>query len=152
MLLAATPEVPPLLCTIEDVQSRWTPRPIPGVRVAKGQTFEVHRKGALHVSPRYVIDSRLSVLADDLIAPQGSVGADGAIIYRWSFQALIGPVATDVNRQARDAKAVVEGDLSIGSDLQFNLRNRSTLLAIEQQKPPITRLDETASGHCHDQS
>ena len=85
MLLAATPEVSPLLCTIEDVQSRWTPRPIPGVRVAKGQTFEVHRKGALHVSPRYVIDSRLSVLADDLIAPQGSVGADGAIIYRWSL-------------------------------------------------------------------
>ena len=115
MLLAATPAFPPLLCTIEAVQSQWSPLPIPGVRVAKGQTFEVHRKGALHVSPRYVIDSRLSVLADDLIAPEVNVRADGAISYRWSFQALIGPVATAVNQQPRDAKAVVEGDLSIGS-------------------------------------
>jgi hypothetical protein len=152
MLLAATPAVPPLLCTIEAVKSRWSPRPIPGVRVVKGQTFEVHRKGSLHVSPRYVIDSRLSVLADDLLAPEGDVGADGAISYRWSFQALIGPVATAVNQQPRDAKAVVEGDLSIGTDLRFNLRNRSSLVAIEQQTTPITRLDETASGRCHDQS
>ena len=151
MLLAATPAVPPLLCTIEAVQSQWSPRPIPGVRVAKGQTFEVHRKGALHVSPRYVIDSRLSVLADDLIAPEVNVRADGAISYRWSFQALIGPVATAVNQQPRDAKAVVEGDLSIGSDLLFSLRNRSTLMAIEQ-KTDITRLDETASGRCRGQS
>ena len=119
--------------------------------MAKGQTFEVHRKGALHVSPRYVIDSRLSVLADDLIAPEVNVRADGAISYRWSFQALIGPVATAVNQQPRDAKAVVEGDLSIGSDLLFSLRNRSTLMAIEQ-KTDITRLDETASGRCRDQS
>ena len=151
MLLAATPAVPPLLCTIEAVQSQWSPRPIRGVRVAKGQTFEVHRKGALHVSPRYVIDSRLSVLADDLIAPEVNVRADGAISYRWSFQALIGPVATAVNQQPRDAKAVVEGDLSIGSDLLFSLRNRSTLMAIEQ-KTGITHLDETASGRCRDQS
>ena len=151
MLLAATPAVPPLLCTIEAIQSQWSPRPIRGVRVAKGQTFEVHRKGALHVSPRYVIDSRLSVLADDLIAPEVNVRADGAISYRWSFQALIGPVATAVNQQPRDAKAVVEGDLSIGSDLLFSLRNRSTLMAIEQ-KTGITRLDETASGRCRDQS
>ena len=151
MLLAATPAVPPLLCTIEAVQSQWSPRPIRGVRVAKGQTFEVHRKGALHVSPRYVIDSRLSVLADDLIAPEVNVRADGAISYRWSFQALIGPVATAVNQQPRDAKAVLEGDLSIGSDLLFSLRNRSTLMAIEQ-KTDITRLDETASGRCRGQS
>ena len=151
MLVAATPAVPPLLCTIEAVQSQWSPRPIRGVRVAKGQTFEVHRKGALHVSPRYVIDSRLSVLADDLIAPEVNVRADGAISYRWSFQALIGPVATAVNQQPRDAKAVLEGDLSIGSDLLFSLRNRSTLMAIEQ-KTDITRLDETASGRCRGQS
>ena len=151
MLLAATPAVPPLLCTIKAVQSQWSRSPIPGVRVAKGQTFEVHRKGALHVSPRYVIDSRLSVLADDLIAPEVNVRADGAISYRWSFQALIGPVATAVNQQPRDAKAVVEGDLSIGSDLLFSLRNRSTLMAIEQ-KTGITRLDETASDRYRDQS
>jgi hypothetical protein len=46
----------------------------------------------------------------------------------------------------------VEGDLSIETDLRFNLRNRSSLVAIEQQTTPITRLDETASGRCHDQS
>ena len=101
MLLAATPAVPPLLCTIEAVQSQWSPRPIPGVRVAKGQTFEVHRKGALHVCPRYVIDRRLSELADDLMAPEGNVRAGRAISYRWSFQALIGPVATRTPRMGR---------------------------------------------------
>jgi hypothetical protein len=151
MLLAATPAIPPLVCTIEAVQSRWSPGPIPGVRVVQGQTFEVHREGAVHVSPRYVIDSRLSVLADDLLAPDGVVAEDGTVSYRWSFQALIGPVATAVNQQPRDAKAVVEGDLSIGSDLRFSLRNRSTLVAIGQHTP-FTRLDETASGRCLDRS
>ena len=151
MLLAATPAIPPLVCTIEAVQSRWSPGPIPGVRVVQGQTFEVYREGAVHVSPRYVIESRLSVLADDLLAQDGVVAEDGTVSYRWSFQALIGPVATAVNQQPRDAKAVVEGDLSIGSDLRFSLRNRSTLVAIGQHTP-FTRLDETASGRCLDRS
>ena len=95
MLLAATPAVPPLLCTIEAVQSRWSPGPIPGVHVVQGQTFEVHREGAVHVSPRYVIESRLPVLADDLLAPHGVVAEDGTVSYRWSFPALIGPVIPD---------------------------------------------------------
>ena len=151
MLLAATPAVPPLLCTIEAVQSRWSPGPIPGVRVVQGQPFEVHREEAVYVSPRYVIESRLSVLADDLLAPNGVVAEDGNVSYRWSFQALIGPVATAVNQQPRDAKAIVEGDLSIRSDLRFSLRNRSKLVAIGQHAP-FTRLDETASGRCLDRS
>ena len=151
MLLAATPAVPPLLCTIEAVQSRWSPRPIPGVRVLKGQTFQVHREGTLHVSPRHVIDSRLSVLADDLVAPEGAVAEDGTISYRWSFQALIGPVATAVNQHPRDTKAVVDGDLTIGSDRRFSLRSRSSLVAIGQQTA-FTRLDETASGLCLERS
>ena len=151
MLLAETPPVPQLLCTIEAVQSQWSPRSISGVRVVRGQTFEVSWEGALQVSPRYVIDSRLSVLADDRFEPEVSVGPDGAINYRWSFQALVGPVAAAVNQQPHDAEVIVDGVLSIGSDLRFSVRNRSSLVAIGL-RTPITHLDETASGRCRDQS
>ena len=62
-LLLATAATPPMVCTIETVESRWTPREIAGVRMLRGQTFTVALTPEVMVTPRYVIDSRITSLA-----------------------------------------------------------------------------------------
>jgi len=51
-LLAAAATPPPLVCTIETVESRWTPRKIAGVRMLKGQTFKVTHTPEITLTPK----------------------------------------------------------------------------------------------------
>ena len=152
LLLAAAAAPPlPLTCTIDTVESRWSPRKIAGVRMLKGQTFTVARTPEITVSPRYVIDSRITSLAEETKPPVGSI-ENQRLRYSWSYIAALGPVAPpatagDANR---NASIRVDGQLQIQTNRRFELVNLSAMTA-EGSTTALTQLRENASGTCHEQ-
>ena len=151
VVLAAAETPPPLICTIETVESRWTPRNIAGVRVLKGQTFTVVRSPEITVNPRYVIDSRITSLAEETEPPVGSI-ENARLRYSWNYIAPLGPVAPpatagDANR---NASISVEGQLLIQPNRSFNLVNLSAMTAAGSTTA-LTTLQDSASGACREQ-
>ena len=146
---AATP--PPVVCSIETVESRWSPRKIAGVRMLQGQTFTVARTPELTVSPRYVIDSRITSLAEEFEPPRGS-NENGNIRYSWQYLAPLGPIAPPATsgETSRNATITVEGQLRIRADRSFDLVNVSAITT-EGNTTPLTTLRDSASGTCHEQ-
>ena len=140
-----------MVCTIETVESRWTPREIAGVRMLRGQTFTVALTPEVMVTPRYVIDSRITSLAEETEPPVGST-ENKRIRYGWNYIAPLGPVAPpatagDTNR---NASISVEGQLQIQPNRRFELVNLSAMTA-EGSTTALTQLRESASGSCHEQ-
>ncbi len=154
MLLLAVASTPPpaLLCTIETVESRWQPRPIRSVRVLEGMQFRLQPGPPITVEPRYVIDSRLTLLADEQQAPVLTRQPDGSINYRWSFEAPLGAISSDPDNPVtiNDSLATIEGRLTIQSDRRFTLVNLSSVSA-RNGGSVLTRLREEASGRCDEQ-
>ena len=154
MLLLAVASTPPpaLLCTIETVDSRWQPKPIRSIRVLKGMQFSLDPGPPLKLEPRYVIDSRLTLLADEQQAPTLTQQPDGSINYRWSFEAPLGAISSDPDNPItiNDSLATIEGHLTIQSDRRFTLVNLSTVSA-RNGGSVLTRLREEASGRCDEQ-
>ena len=154
MLLLAVASTPPpaLLCTIETVESRWQPRPIRSVRVLEGMQFRLQPGPPITVEPRYVIDSRLTLLADEQQAPVLTRQPDGSISYRWSFEAPLGAISSDPDNPVtiNDSLATIEGRLTIQSDRRFTLVNLSSVSA-RNGGSVLTRLREEASGRCDEQ-
>ena len=154
MLLLAVASTPPpaLLCTIETVESRWQPRPIRSVRVLEGMQFRLQPGPPITVEPRYVIDSRLTLLADEQQPPVLTRQPDGSINYRWSFEAPLGAISSDPDNPVtiNDSLATIEGRLTIQSDRRFTLVNLSTVSARDGGSV-LTRLREEASGRCDEQ-
>ena len=146
---AATP--PPLVCSIETVESRWTPRAIAGVRMLKGQRFTVTRSPVIKVTPRYVIDSRITSLAEESEPPLGS-NENRNIRYSWQYLAPLGPVAPPATsgEPSRNATISVEGQLRIRADRSFDLVNVSAMTA-EGSTTALTTLRDSASGTCREQ-
>ena len=154
MLLLAVASTPPpaLLCTIETVESHWQPRPIGSVRVLEGMQFRLQPGPPITVEPRYVIDSRLTLLADEPQAPVLTRLPDGSINYSWSFEAPLGAISSDPDNPVtiNDSLATIEGRLTIQSDRQFTLVNLSSVSA-RNGGSVLTRLREEASGRCDEQ-
>ena len=151
--LAAAP-IPPaqLVCTIKTVNSRWQPRPIRSVRVLEGMQFRLKPGPPITVEPRYVIDSRLTLLADEQQAPVLTRQPDGSINYRWSFEGPLGAISSDPDNPItiNDSLATIEGRLTIQSDRRFTLVNLSSVSA-RNGGSVLTRLREEASGRCDEQ-
>ena len=154
MLLLAVASTPPpaLLCTIETVESRWQPRPIRSVRVLEGMQFRLQPGPPITVEPRYVIDSRLTLLADEPQAPVLTGQPYGSINYSWSFEAPLGAISSDPDNPVtiNDSLATIEGRLTIQSDRRFTLVNLSSVSA-RNGGSVLTRLREEASGRCDEQ-
>ena len=150
-LLAAAATPPPLVCTIETVESRWTPRKIAGVRMLKGQTFKVTRTPEITLTPRYVVDSRITSLAEETEPPIGSVENE-RLRYSWNYVAPLGPVAPPptVGNANRKASISVEGQLLIQPNRRFELANLSSMTA-EGSTTALTTLQDSASGACREQ-
>jgi len=151
VVLAAAETPPPLICTIETVESRWTPRKIAGVRMLKGQMFTVVRTPEITVNPRYVIDSRITSLAEESETPVGTINNE-RVHYSWTYLAPLGPVAPpatagDANR---NASISVEGQLQIQPNRSFNLVNVSAMTA-EGSTTALTTLRDRAGGTCREQ-
>ena len=152
LLAAASTPPPPLLCTIETVESRWQSKPIRSIRVLEGMEFSVNPGPPIEVAPRYVIDSRLTLLAEDKRPPVVSRTSDGGINYRWTFEAPLGAIARDPSDPVtiNESLATIEGRLTIQPDRRFNLVNVSTISA-RNGEDVLTRLREEASGRCDEQ-
>ncbi|MBA4732916.1 MAG: hypothetical protein EVB06_00240 [Synechococcus sp. MED-G133] len=146
---AATP--PPMVCTIETVESRWSPRAIAGVRMLRGQSFTVTRSPDIKLTPRYVIDSRITSLAEETEPPVGSI-ENQRLRYSWSYIAALGPVAPPATsgEPSRNASISVEGQLRIRADRSFDLVNVSAMTA-EGSTTALTTLRDSASGTCREQ-
>ena len=151
VVLAAAETPPPLVCTIETVKSRWTPRDIAGVRMLKGQTFTVVRTPEITVNPRYVIDSRITSLAEESETPVGTINNE-RVHYSWTYLAPLGPVAPAATSDgaSRNATISVEGLLRIQPDRSFDLVNVSAMTA-EGSTTALTTLRDRAGGTCREQ-
>jgi hypothetical protein len=152
VVLAAAETPPPLICTIETVESRWTPRDIAGVRMLKGQTFTVVRTPEITVNPRYVIDSRItSLAAEESETPVGTINNE-RVHYSWTYLAPLGPVAPAATTEgaSRNATISVEGLLRIQPDRSFDLVNVSAMTA-EGSTTALTTLRDRAGGTCREQ-
>ena len=149
--LAAAETPPPLICTIEMVESRWTPRKIAGVRMLKGQTFSVSRTPDIKVTPRYVIDSRITSLAEESEPPLGLNDSEH-IRYSWDYIAPLGPVAPAATPggSSRNATISVKGQLRIQPNRSFNLVNVSAMTA-DGSTTALTTLRDSSSGTCREQ-
>lgn len=152
------------------MESNWLKTSIQAVRELEHQTFLVihaldptkepslERKVRLKVEPRTVIDSRLTILAENFQSlgrwQPGATGS-GQINYTWSFEAPLGFVAKQNPGKAPNtmntSTLYVEGSLKINSQLQFELHNLSTLRQ-DTSNDLINRLDELAKGSCIRQS
>ena len=140
-----------MVCTIETVKSRWSPRAIAGVRMLRGQSFTVTRSPDIKLTPRYVIDSRITSLAEETEPPVGSI-ENQRLRYSWNYIAPLGPVAPpatagDANRSASIS---VEGQLLIQPNRSFNLVNLSAMTAAGSTTA-LTTLQDSASGACREQ-
>ena len=151
VVLAAAETPPPLSCTIETVESRWTPRNSAGVRMLKGQTFTVVRTPEITVNPRYVIDSRITSLAEESETPVGTINNE-RVHYSWTYLAPLGPVAPAATTEgaSRNATISVEGLLRIQPDRSFDLVNVSAMTA-EGSTTALTTLRDRAGGTCREQ-
>ena len=140
-----------MVCSIETVESRWTPRAIAGVRMLRGQTFTVALTPEVMVTPRYVIDSRITSLAEESAPPIGSE-TNKSIHYSWRYLAPLGPVAPPATsgEPSRNASISVEGQLRIRADRSFDLVNVSAMTA-EGSTTALTTLRDSASGTCREQ-
>ena len=140
-----------MVCTIETVESRWSPRAIAGVRMLRGQSFTVTRSPDIKLTPRYVIDSRITSLAEETEPPVGSI-ENQRLRYSWSYIAALGPVAPPATscEPSRNASISVEGQLRIRADRSFDLVNVSAMTA-EGSTTALTTLRDSASGTCREQ-
>lgn len=153
LLLAAALTPPPaLICTIEAVTSRWQPKPIRSIRVLEGMQFTLTPGPPIVLEPRYVIDSRLTLLAEEEKPPVLSRQPDGSINYRWAFDAPLGAISSDPDDPVtiQESLASIKGHLTIQSDRRFTLVNLSTISA-RNGEGVLTRLREEASGRCDEQ-
>ena len=93
-----------MICTIEAIESSWLTIPVQGIRELEHQSFRVirapdlteQRKGGAKVEPRTVIDSRLTILAENFQSSghwqPGAIGY-GQLNYTWSYEIPMGFVA-----------------------------------------------------------
>lgn len=144
-----------LVCTIQAVESSWTGSPIQGVRDLKEQNFRVLRSPVVTVEPRTVIDSRLTILAENFQSSgtQAQGSADRALIYRWSFEAPLGFIAQQnaTEPSATSSTISVKGSLKINSQFKFELQNTSKLKR-KKTNNVMNILDEHAQGFCETES
>ena len=120
-----------------------------GIRVVKNQTFRVERGSQIRLTPRYVIESRLTSLAEESSSPSGSRKSDGTINYGWAFKAPLGVIALQ-GQQARELTVDVNGHLVVRNNLSFLLTNNTAIHTTDGDNP-VRELNETARGTCREE-
>ena len=117
----------------------------------KGQTFTVARTPEITVTPRYVIDSRVTSLAEETEPPVGSA-EEQRLRYSWHCVSALGPVAPAARTGEANRRASIdgEGQLQIQPNRRFELVNLSAMTA-EGSTTALTQLRENASGRCLEQ-
>ena len=151
-----------MICTIDAVESSWLTIPIQGIRELEHQSFRVirapdltgHGKGGAKVESRTVIDSRLTILAENFQSSghwqPGAIGY-GHINYTWSYETPMGFMAKrtpgETSKAINRSTLYIQGVLEINAKLQFKLHDISTLRQNISSKS-INGLDKLAKGSC----
>jgi hypothetical protein len=153
-VLASAPPPPPLVCTIQTVESRWNGQPIAGVRQLEQQQFQVVRGDQPTIEPATVIESRLTPLVERF-SSSGVEQIDASrTSYHWSYEAALGPLQLHdyegSRGPVRESRVAVSGDLMIDPQNRFKLSQQSRLTQLGGTRT-LSSLFETAHGSCHEQ-
>ena len=134
------------------MDSRWRPRPISGIRQLEEQSFRVIRDEPGSVSPRTVIESRISTLVQEFNDSGLDQTDPNRLTYRWSFKAPLGVIRLSQNKSAKptDTTLMVTGDLQIKESRRFQLIQESRLTHASSTQT-LSTLMETAQGTCREQ-
>ena len=153
-MLASAPTPPPLVCTLQTVETRWSPQPVEGIRLLEQQSFEVIRGPQGRIKPRAVIESRLTTLMQDFSSSGLDQSNPERKTYQWSFEAPLGSVEfnqqTETETGTDDTTVLVDGRLIISNASSFRLKQQSRLIRSGSNRTLAT-LDEVASGVCAEQ-
>lgn len=151
-MLASAPTPPPLVCTLQTVETRWSSQPVEGIRQLEQQSFEVIRGPQGRIEPRAVIESRLTTLMQAFSSSGLDQSNPERKTYQWSFEAPLGSVGFNHQNETEtgDATVFVNGRLIISNASSFKLKQQSRLIHIDSNKNLAT-LDELASGVCAEQ-
>ena len=151
-MLASAPTLPPLVCTLQSVESRWSSQPVEGIRQLEQQSFEVIRGPQGSVKPRAVIESRLTTLMQNFSSSGLDQNNPERTTYQWSFEAPLGDMGFNQQTETGtgDAAVFVNGRLIISNASHFNLKQQSRLIRSGSNKTLAT-LNEVASGVCAEQ-
>ena len=153
-VLASAPPPPPLVCTIQTVESRWNGQPISGIRQLEQQQFQVVRGDQPTIEPPTVIESRLTPLVERF-SSSGVEQIDASrTSYHWSYEAALGPLALHGSEGSRgsagESRVAVNGDLMIDPQNSFKLSQQSRLTQLGGTRT-LSSLFETAHGSCREQ-
>ena len=153
-MLAPVPPLPPLVCTIQTVESRWSGQPIPGIRQLEQQQFRVDRGENPGIQPETVIDSRLTSLVERFSSSGVEQMEGDRMTYHWSYEAPLGPLqfsgADGSTQPANESRVAVSGDLMIDAQHGFKLSQQSRLTQSAGTQT-LSSLFETAHGSCREQ-
>ena len=154
-VLASAPPPPPLVCTIQTVESRWSGQPIPGIRQLEQQQFQIDRGGGKpSIDPATVIESRLTPLVERFSSSGVEQIERSGMTYHWSYEAPLGPLQFSngggSTSPGRDSRVAVSGDLIIDVQNGFKLSQQSRLTQSGGTQT-LSSLLETAHGSCREQ-
>ena len=153
-MLASAPLPPPLVCTIQTAEARWSGQPLSGIRQLEQQQFQIERGENAGIQPETVIDSRLTPLAERF-SSSGVEQIEGSrMTYHWSYEAPLGALTFNdsgtSSSPAEESRVAVSGDLVIDSQKEFELSQQSRLTQSAGTKT-LSSLFETAHGSCREQ-
>ena len=148
-MLASAPTPPPLVCTLQTVETRWSSQPVEGIRQLEQQSFAVIRGPQGRIQPRAVIESRLTTLMQGFSSSGLDQSKPERKTYQWSFEAPLGSVGFNQQTEtgADNATVFVNGRLIISNASSFKLKQQSRLIRSGSNRTLAT-LDEVASGVC----
>ena len=152
MLATAAPPAL-LVCTIQTVESDWTPRAIKGIRQLEQQRFRlIPAPKGFQIEPRTVIESRLTALLQQFKSSALVDVDQKRLEYRWSYASPLGTVGFDQEQPLRAEPTTVDvtGSLVLHNKSRFELTQRSRLIRSDPERP-LSSLNERASGVCREQ-
>ena len=136
------------------METRWSGRPIAGIRQLEQQQFRVERGTNPATKPETVINSRLTSLVERLSSSGVDQIAGSRMTYHWSYEAPLRALTFNdsgaSSSPAQETRVAVSGDLVIDVQKGFELCQQSRLTQSAGTKT-LSSLFETAYGSCREQ-
>ena len=153
-MLASAPAPPPLVCTIQTVETSWSGQAIPGIRQLEQQQFLINRGAQPSIEPETVIESRLTPLVEHFSSSGVEQIDESRTTYHWSYEAPLGPLqfssTNGSTTPTSESRVAVSGDLIIDPQKGFKLSQQSRLTQ-EGGTQTLSSLLESAHGSCREQ-
>ena len=129
MLASSTPSPPPLVCTIQNVEARWSGQTILGIGQLQQQQFRVERSDNPGIEPETEIESRLTSVVERFSSSGVEQMEGSSMTYHWSYEAPLGTLKFDgseiSSKPAHESRVAVSGDRIIDPQNGFKLSQQS---------------------------